>query len=42
MQWTTTVLGSALIAGEEALAEKAQAPAATGADVGSLFLFIRS
>jgi dienelactone hydrolase len=42
MHWTTTVLGSALVAGEEALADKVQAPAATSADVGSLFPFIRS
>src|SRR5438067_12008484 len=42
VHWTTTLLGSALVAREEARAEEVQAPAATGAHVGSLFPFIRS
>lgn len=42
VHWTTALLGSTLVAGEEALAEQGQAAAATGADVGSLFPFVRS
>ena len=42
VHWTTTLLGSALVAREESWAEEVQAPAATGAHVGSLFPFIRS
>ena len=42
VHWTTTLLGSALVAREESRAEDVQAPAATGAHVGSLFPFIRS
>jgi dienelactone hydrolase len=42
VHWTTTLLGSALVAGEEALAENVPGPAATGSDVGSLFPFIQS
>src|SRR5262245_19285880 len=42
VQWTTTLLGGALFAEEEALTATAQAPAGTGTHVGSLFPFIRS
>src|SRR5207237_205861 len=42
VHWTTTLLASGLVAGEEALAENVQGPPATGADVGSLFPFIHS